>query len=640
NTCVGADSVRTWSSPGTCASGVCSYQQTVTMCAAAPGPTCADASTLRTFTAGCANGACGTTPTDTFCPGGCSAGACVPLVCTRGETRPCSAECFCEENLIDDETLTDIVAISAGDVWVSGTNGSLVHYDGGTWARSPPLTNATLNALKLTTAGTVWAVGSNGTVLRHAAGVWSAMDAGTRETLRALDGTDTFMWAVGDRGTVALWDGTAWSVRDAGTSVSLTGVSFSSSTVAVGSSGTGSVAFNLSSTSITANTLPTNIGTLRAIAPDVGGHTAVGFQGTLLNKVGSSWSAPVTLPSTVGNAFLGRIRDGWVVGQRTLSGSGTSWTDRTNSVGSGWSGVSQVPFGGPTFFVEPASVSRFASSTLTPLTAGALDFHDVWGTSADQVWLVGEDAQLRGRLRRWNGSQFEWGGVVGLWGNGILNGVWGSAANDVYAVGQDFTILRFDGTVWNVVAYAPAQFTTWMAVHGSSASNVWVVGYERLRRFDGTSWTLDTLSGFGVINDVFTFGPTSGWVVGASARQRTAAGWATVTTGAPGTLHAVWASGTNDVWVGGAGGFVARWNGTSFAPLATGTTATVLDIHGRGPNDVFIVGAGFVKHWDGVRLRDVASGTGGTRSVEAVWAGTGTDVWLVGERGIARHRAQ
>lgn len=630
-TCMGPNSVRSYTSPGTCANGSCTYTSSVQSCPA-PAATCADAVTRRTFAAACSNGTCGSTPTDTYCPGGCTAGSCVPVVCTRGQTRPCSADCFCEENLIDSEALLDLSASADHDIWVCGTGGSLMHFDGGSWAKTAPLTSATLWAMTKTTAGTLWAVGSNGTVLRNRDGGWEQVDAGTTATLRAIDGTENALYAVGERGTVAYFDGSTWSVRDAGLNVSLTGVTAMGSTkVAVGSiNGSSPAAFVVTSTSITATPFPSTVNSpLTSVSANSGYITAVGSGGTLINYSASTWSSPVTMPNSQVTTYFSRIREGWVLGSRTYSGFGTLWTDRTSSMGAS-SSVSG------SHFLRGDSVSRWDGFTFTPLSSPIFDFEDVWGSAPNQVWVVG--GTTKGLVTMWNGTRFVSQPVAGTWANSPLHDVFGVTANDVYAVGDNAALLHFDGTGWTVLEYAPALATHWQAVHASSASNVWLAGYERLRRFNGTSWTTDSLTGFQMINDVFTFSSSEGWTVGTTARHRTASGWALVSTGTTGPLNSVWGSAPNDVWVGGTGGFVARWNGASFSPVATGTTADVTHISGRAADDVYFgFGNGTLKHWDGAALRPVELGI--FDPVEGVWSASADEVWVVARGGVARHKS-
>jgi hypothetical protein len=55
-----------------------------------------------------------------------------------------------------------------------------------------------------------------------------------------------------------------------------------------------------------------------------------------------------------------------------------------------------------------------------------------------------------------------------------LHSVWGTSASDVWAVGNAGTILHYDGTSWSSVSSGTLQAMN--SVWGTSSSNVWAVG--------------------------------------------------------------------------------------------------------------------------------------------------------------------
>lgn len=102
----------------------------------------------------------------------------------------------------------------------------------------------------------------------------------------------------------------------------------------------------------------------------------------------------------------------------------------------------------------------------------------VWGTSARDVWMVGE----KGLVLRFDGSAFR---VLPSGTQATLFGVWGAAANDVWIVGglpragagpDNDVVLRWDGQSLNRDASLPARGAALFKVWGASASDVWVAG--------------------------------------------------------------------------------------------------------------------------------------------------------------------
>lgn len=110
------------------------------------------------------------------------------------------------------------------------------------------------------------------------------------------------------------------------------------------------------------------------------------------------------------------------------------------------------------------------------------DLQAVWGSSKDDVWAVGR----RGTLRRYHDQATE-AETVAAGTTEDLHAVWGSAANDVWAVGDFGTILHFDGTTWQSstaalpVGRKPHLYGVW----GSAADDVWIVGEAIVLHFTG-----------------------------------------------------------------------------------------------------------------------------------------------------------
>ena len=93
-----------------------------------------------------------------------------------------------------------------------------------------------------------------------------------------------------------------------------------------------------------------------------------------------------------------------------------------------------------------------------------------------------------------------------------------------------------------------------------------------------------------------------------------------------------------DVWVVGTGGLIGHFDGSSWTPVKSPTTALLRHIHGIAGNDLWSVGAsGHVLHWDGSAWSDLATGVDG--NLRAVWPMSG-HVFIVGEFGAILHRAQ
>jgi hypothetical protein len=97
----------------------------------------------------------------------------------------------------------------------------------------------------------------------------------------------------------------------------------------------------------------------------------------------------------------------------------------------------------------------------------------------------------------------------------------------------------------------------------------------------------------------------------------------------------VWGAGPSDVWIGGGGlahvgpVLLSHGDGVSWVDHATDVQGTIWWIHGTSSTDVWAVGEkGLALHWDGSAWSPRATGT--EANLYGVWAAAPNDVWAVG----------
>jgi len=143
----------------------------------------------------------------------------------------------------------------------------------------------------------------------------------------------------------------------------------------------------------------------------------------------------------------------------------------------------------------------------------------VWGASEADLFAVGGSGRSPSQatiLRRQSGV---WTSLNVGTGLDVDPGrptraffkVWGSSANDVWVVGQNGAIVHFDGTTWK--SYGAGTADDLIAVWGTGPNNVVAVGGRNngiAALWDGSTWTLvDTEFEFDPgINGVWTQGDT------------------------------------------------------------------------------------------------------------------------------------
>ncbi len=242
----------------------------------------------------------------------------------------------------------------------------------------------------------------------------------------------------------------------------------------------------------------------------------------------------------------------------------------------------------------------------------------MWGASASDIWAAGD------QLVRWNGTSWAtWPSPC------LIDRLWGNAANDVWGACFQGAVIHFDGTAWTIARPAPTeplQFPIW-SVGSSAANDVWVVGpVGRIVRFDGAGWEdVDRAVSRARITDV-----DGEFAVGDSATvlRRVQGVWTRLSTPFPPdrTLEAIWVRGLDDVWVGG-DRLLAHFDGASWQVTNVPDHVTAIDGDASG--------AGWLATWGGRVARHGATGwvdlpAPGKTQLQGVWAGSPTNVWIVG----------
>jgi hypothetical protein len=183
---------------------------------------------------------------------------------------------------------------------------------------------------------------------------------------------------------------------------------------------------------------------------------AVG-DGVMVHYDGNGWTS-VVAPLHDGEPYTGV----W------MSGPGTGWA-------TGQSGIlAQLTAG------TWASVSRQGNGYDKPA---------IWGTSATNIWRVGENHTLTGlpgAIQHYDGTSWT---TASLNGGGMLpplSAVWGSDASHVWAVGEQGTIVFFDGSLWKPILSNTTEDLK--AIWGSGPNDVWVAGASSVFHFNGTAW--------------------------------------------------------------------------------------------------------------------------------------------------------
>lgn len=143
----------------------------------------------------------------------------------------------------------------------------------------------------------------------------------------------------------------------------------------------------------------------------------------------------------------------------------------------------------------------------------------VWGSGRDDVWAVGGGGDTEGQqtILHYDGEawakvpvpQFEQTNVYGFFD------VWGTAADDVYIVGQRGAVLHYDGSSWTPQKVGVEENLS--SIWGTSKDSVVLVGGTNnavIAKWDGTEWTSRALLPLPKLNGLWMDEPTTAHVVG------------------------------------------------------------------------------------------------------------------------------
>jgi hypothetical protein len=193
------------------------------------------------------------------------------------------------------------------------------------------------------------------------------------------------------------------------------------------------------------------------------------------------------------------------------------------------------------------------------------------------------------------GSAFCW--LNPLPQGSTLAGLWASSATDAWAVGPRGAMVRWDSgalTLVPVPTSAPLR-----AIWGSAPDDVWAAG-DAVLHFDGRTWTAAEA-------------PEGSWTA----------------------LHGL---SRGEVWMVGAGGAAARFDGTAWRAVATGSAEDLAAVAVAAPGEVWVATArgGTLHSLDGAAFQP--AGRIALRTTLALLA-AGGDVWAAGEPEPAPPRA-
>lgn len=264
---------------------------------------------------------------------------------------------------------------------------------------------------------------------------------------------------------------------------------------------------------------------------------------------------------------------------------------------------------------------RFNGTTWTVLPGNSFGVSAMWGSSASDVFGVGET------IRRFNGTAWT---DMSAPTTQRLRAVWGSGPTNVFAVGQAGTIIRYNGTAWSTMS-SPTTANL-VGISGASANLIFAVGEDgSILRFDGTTWSVVVPPSGDFLTGIWMSSPTLGYATGsAGVLKFNGTTWSTdpLYANVNGPLRAVWGSSANNVVVVGETGFMSRFDGTSWNALPRRTGNRLSIVTGSG-STAFAIGDNVTVQQSGNTATVLTSAP----ELRSVWAVDANTAFAVGHDG-------
>jgi hypothetical protein len=183
----------------------------------------------------------------------------------------------------------------------------------------------------------------------------------------------------------------------------------------------------------------------------------------------------------------------------------------------------------------------------------------IWGSGPTDIWAVGSpNTFLRFRGAAWE----QWPSVS----TATATGIWGVARDTAWAVFNNGDIMRFNGTAWQTIFRTRTPLN---AIHGSGARHLIAVGTEgRVWVYGGRLWQQEDSGIDEQIQKVWVFDSLTAFATaGNKMLERRNGVWRSWTF--PSNINFQWVMGTGprDVYAGGCGSPIVRYDGTAWSPV-------------------------------------------------------------------------
>ena len=236
-----------------------------------------------------------------------------------------------------------------------------------------------------------------------------------------------------------------------------------------------------------------------------------------------------------------------------------------------------------------------------PVTAIA-DTHGIWGSSSTNIFAVGGWSYYgvpRGSILHHNGTVWQslsdQPNSLVAWIN-QLHGIWGTSAADIYGVGERNYAL-FSGWVGPLMHYDGSSISEMdnprEIVSGSDLFDIWGTSSEDVYAvgnvINEACINIETICIFwdlicwDVCTEYATYNHSN--VMYCDGKE-----WTHVETGVDADLFSIWGSASNNIFAVGESGTILHYDGSQWAQMTSGTTFDLRGVWGTSEGAVYAVG--------------------------------------------------
>lgn len=491
-----------------------------------------------------------------------------------------------------------------------------------------------------------WAVGATGRFYRWDGTSWILNVDLNNLPIRSVDClTSTDCWASGDSGKIYHWNGTAWSEFVDNGNTQWNAIVMLSATDGFVAGGGGAIrrfngtAWNTVTSGTTQNIYDLSMVSSSNVWGSAGSGKVIRWTG------GASFSEFVDTGShTWDSISMVSATDGWVVSATgdIRRWNGTIWNVVTSPTGSALYGVDALS---STFAVAVGAGGTIiqwngtAWSSATSPTATALNNVDM--VSASEGYIVGDS----GKFLKYGVSYALSGTYISRVFDAGASVDWNHALwNEGLPDGTNLTISFRSGNT----ATPDGSWSAWSSEFTDPYGTVIPSPSSRYLQYRVTMTTSDAFVAprlnsisltynepvAGTFESVKMTSSTNGWAIGAGGQlaRYDGSSWSSYSSPTTDNLIDVDCFDASNCWAVGDGGRIIYWNGASWATQTSPTSRTLVSVDVVSTSLVFAVGsAGTILRWNGTSWTALASPT--NKSLEGVSMVSASDGWAVGGTG-------